>query len=67
MKKIIILIAAMTMTTLTLQANETIDTMTKAVTDVVQGTSSEAEAAKNAEQADEKNETKSEEKTPTLR
>ena len=62
-----IIIVAMTMTTLILPANETIDALTKAVTDVVQSTSLESEDAKNTQQEDEKNETKVEEKIPTLR
>ena len=63
MNKTLILIAAIAMTTLTVQANETMDAISQAVTDAVQVTSASTDDAQNA-QDDEKNETKSEEKTP---
>jgi len=61
MKKTIILIAAMAMTTLTAQANETMDTIGQAVTDAVQVTSASTD---DAQQGNETNESKPEEKTP---
>jgi hypothetical protein len=64
MNKTLILIAAIAMTTLTVQANETIDAISQAVTDAVQVTSASTD---NAQQDNEKNETKPEEKTPEER
>ena len=66
MNKTLILIAAIAMTTLTVQANETMDAISQAVTDAVQVTSASTDDAQNA-QDDEKNETKSEEKAPEER
>lgn len=64
MKKTIILIAAMAMTTLTAQANETMDAIGQAVTDAVQVTSASTD---DAQQGNETNESKPEEKTPEER
>jgi hypothetical protein len=64
MNKTLILIAAIAMTTLTVQANETIDAISQAVTDAVQVTSASTD---DAQQDNEKNETKPEEKTPEER
>ncbi len=66
MNKTLILIAALAMTTLSVQANETTDAIGQAVTDVVQVTSASTDDAQNA-QDNEKNETKAEEKTPEER
>ncbi len=66
MNKTLILIAALAMTTLSVQANETTDAIGQAVTDAVQVTSASTDDAQNV-QDDEKNETKSEEKTPEER
>ena len=60
-----ILIAAMAMTTLTVQANETIDAISEAVTGVVHGT--DTDEAKDAQQKNEKNETKPEDNAPIER
>ena len=65
MNKTLILIAALAMTTLTVQANETMNAIGQAVTDAVQVTSASTDDAQNA-QDDEKNETKPEEKTPEV-
>jgi hypothetical protein len=66
MNKTIILVAAMAMATLNLQANETIDAISQAVTKAVHGTTTEAEAkadeTKNVSQENVKEEIKSEEK-----
>ncbi|MBA1420651.1 MAG: hypothetical protein FAF03_07305 [Epsilonproteobacteria bacterium] len=66
MNKTLILIAAIAMTTLTVQANETMDAIGQAVSDAVQVTSASTDDAQDA-QDNEKNETKSEEKIPEER
>jgi len=60
-----ILIAAMAMTTLTVQANETIDAISEALTNTAEDTASKTEDAKKMQHADEKNESKMEEKKPS--
>jgi len=74
MNKTLILIAAIAMTTLTAQANETMDSISQAVTDAVQVTSASTDEAQNAQdeaqnvqQEDEKNKTKADEKVPEER
>lgn len=67
MNKILILIVAIAMITLTIQANETIDAISQAVTDAAQVTSANTDEAQNSQQENEKNETKPEEKTPEAR
>jgi len=62
-----ILIAAMAMTTLTVQANETIDAISEAVTGVVHGTTTDTDEVKDAQQKNEKNETKPEDNAPIER
>jgi len=64
MNKTLILIAAIAMTTLTAQANETMDAISQAVTDAVQVTSASTD---DAQQGNETNESKPEEKTPEER
>ena len=61
MKKMMTLIAVMAMTTLAVQANETIDAISNAVTDVVEVVSPTSEAAV---QENETNDSKIEEKAP---
>jgi hypothetical protein len=57
----------MAMTTLTIQANETIDAISEAVTGVVHGTTTDTDEVKDAQQKNEKNETKPEDNAPIER